>query len=191
VRLQEEVIEDITGKIRLLEDAIEEHERSLTSRDHLMEEYEQREKDYLAHIDGLEQTIQELLKGRSNDNLDGVFHQLNTEFNKEKDYYLAKMKEYEDLLNNERTHYRHKIKELEEEVLTYRSQHSDKGGLYTLNESSADVLCDRSHKDNARQGEGGRRWEESRQKMEMMVSRIEESKVRIGKSACKLTEFLH
>lgn len=38
--------------------------------------------------------------GRSNEHFDGMFQELKTEFNKEKDYYMGKMKEYEDLLNN-------------------------------------------------------------------------------------------
>ncbi len=37
---------------------------------------------------------------RSSEQIDGMFHDLKTEFNKEKDYYMTKMKEYEDLLNN-------------------------------------------------------------------------------------------
>jgi hypothetical protein len=33
--------------------------------------------------------------GRSNEeHLNGIFHELKVEFNKEKDYYIAKMKEY-------------------------------------------------------------------------------------------------
>lgn len=39
LKIKQQVIDDITLKIKILEDAIEEHERSLTSRDHLMEEY--------------------------------------------------------------------------------------------------------------------------------------------------------
>ncbi len=34
---QADVIHDITHKIRLLEEAIDEHERSLTSRDHILQ----------------------------------------------------------------------------------------------------------------------------------------------------------
>jgi chromosome segregation ATPase len=37
VEVKDRVIEDITEKIQLLEEAIDEHERTLTSRDHMME----------------------------------------------------------------------------------------------------------------------------------------------------------
>lgn len=47
---------------------------------------------------------------RPSEHIDGIFQDLKSEFNKEKDYYMCKMKEYEDLLNNERTHYNAKIK---------------------------------------------------------------------------------
>jgi hypothetical protein len=40
--LKENIIDDITSKIRMLEDAIDEHEKNLTARDHLMEEYQRR-----------------------------------------------------------------------------------------------------------------------------------------------------
>jgi hypothetical protein len=42
--MKDAIIDDITNKIRLLEDAIDEHEKNLTARDHLMDEYQQREK---------------------------------------------------------------------------------------------------------------------------------------------------
>ena len=42
VEIKENVIDDITQKIQLLEDAIEEHERTLTARDNKVEEYQRR-----------------------------------------------------------------------------------------------------------------------------------------------------
>lgn len=76
---------------------------------------------------------------------------------------------------------------------TYRSNEAKGKSIYTLNESRNDALCDRGQKDNMRQSNENviksRIQEENRHKMEMIVSRIEDSKVRIGKSATKLTEF--
>lgn len=42
VLVKDRVIEDITTKIQLLEEAIEEHEKTLTARDSMMEEYQRR-----------------------------------------------------------------------------------------------------------------------------------------------------
>ena len=42
VEIKQNIIDDITQKIQLLEDAIEEHERNLTARDNKVEEYQRR-----------------------------------------------------------------------------------------------------------------------------------------------------
>ena len=51
VEIKDKIIDDITEKIQLLQEAIEEHERNLTARDNKVEEYQRREKEYEIHID--------------------------------------------------------------------------------------------------------------------------------------------
>lgn len=67
INIKDNVIIDITEKIKLLEEAIEEHEKSLTARDNLMDEFQKREKEYLIHIDELEKHIDNLIKGKNAD----------------------------------------------------------------------------------------------------------------------------
>ena len=93
---KDEIIEDITEKIRLLEDAIEEHEQNMTARDGVLEEYQRKEKQYQIHIDELQKSIEALIKGKQkNSEITIIYEDLKMNFEKEREYYLDKVNDYE------------------------------------------------------------------------------------------------
>jgi len=90
------IIADVFKKMRIMEDAIEEHEKIMTERDNTVEEFSRREKEYVIHIRELERVVESIMKNKT----DGIedFHllydDLKLNFEKERKYYLDKIKHY-------------------------------------------------------------------------------------------------
>ena len=52
-----------------------------------------------------------------------MYNNLKLDFAKEKEHFMNKMSEYEQILMNERTQYKEEIRNLQEEIKTHRSGH--------------------------------------------------------------------
>ena len=87
-------------------------------------------------------------------------------FQKEREYYISKLKEYEKCFEGERKKYQKKVRQLEEEVCSFRDHK-------TTAEQVQENLLERSIVD-----------------VDQTIQRIEENKKKIGKSANRLVEML-
>lgn len=76
-----------------MEEAIDEYERTLTSRDHVLHDYQSKEHEYISHINELQSKIDEIVHLKdSNNEIMVVYEDLKVNFEKEREYYTSKFR---------------------------------------------------------------------------------------------------
>lgn len=66
----------------------------------MLEEYQQKEKEYIEHINELQDKVDEIVRSvNKNNDVTVVYENMKEDFDRERGYYLGKLQKFEEMLN--------------------------------------------------------------------------------------------
>lgn len=66
----------------------------------MLEEYQQKEKEYIEHINELQDKVDEIVRSvNKNNDVTVVYENMKEDFDRERGFYLGKLQKFEEMLN--------------------------------------------------------------------------------------------